>query len=314
MPPSRVDGIDEDSGQMSNEWATWADRLVGTPLQIAGILLGALVARWLLHRVIARVVAQASTRHEHRARGLGRAGAVLAEASGVAHERYVARTQTLGAVLRSVVTVTVTTIATLTIMATLGIPLAPLLASAGVGGVALGFGAQSLVKDFLSGIFMIVEDQYGVGDTIDTGSAIGVVEDITLRVTRVRDATGVIWYIRNGEIVRIGNRSQGWSTATVELAIALGEDHERVRQVLRDAVVSPLGSDPRLLDEPQIHTESIAHGALVLRVVVKCVPAEQLAVQREIRDLAKNALDKAGVQLALAPPGGWPGLPDGGRS
>ncbi len=296
------------------EWATWIDRLVGTPLQIVGILVAAVVARWLTHRLIGRVVAQASARHETRSRALGRAGAVLAEASGLAHERYVARTQTLGAVLRSVVTVAVTAVAALTIMATVGIPLAPLLASAGVGGVALGFGAQSLVKDFLSGVFMIVEDQYGVGDTIDTGSAIGVVEDITLRVTRIRDATGVIWYIRNGEIVRIGNRSQGWSTAAVEIPIALDEDHERARDVLHQGVVEVLQDDPRLLDATQVHTESIAHGALVLRIVAKCLPTEQQAVQREIRDLAKSALDAAGVQMAVATAGGWPGITGGGRS
>lgn len=296
------------------DWGVWVDRLVGTPLQIGGILLGAVVVRWLLHRLIRQGVTRACQRHERRdADRLGRAGGVLLEASGLAHERYVARTQTLGTVLRSVVTVLVTTIALLTVMATLGIPLAPLLASAGVGGVALGFGAQSLVKDFLSGIFMIVEDQYGVGDTIDTGEAIGVVEDITLRVTRLRDASGVVWYIRNGEIVRIGNRSQGWSTAAVEVPIGLGEDHEQAREVLQRALADLPESDERVLDEPQIHLESMMAGALTLKIVVKCVPTEHLMVQRDIRDRAKRALDAAGIEMAFAPPGGWPGA-GGGRS
>jgi small conductance mechanosensitive channel len=309
---------------MPVEWGVWADRLVGVPLQILGILLAALLVRWLLHRLIRRVVAQASARHERRdtdraVEGLRRAGTALVQASGLAHERYVARTQTLGAVLRSVVTVVVTTIALLTVMATLGIPLGPLLASAGVGGVALGFGAQSLVKDFLSGIFMIVEDQYGVGDTIDTGAAVGVVEDITLRVTRLRDATGVIWYIRNGEIVRIGNRSQGWSTASVEVPIALGASHLQAREVLRAALADLAETDDRVLDQPQVLTEAMAMGALVLRIVVKCVPTEYLDVQRDIRDRAKTALDAAGIEMAAAPVspiGGWPGAAGagGGRS
>ena len=127
----------------------------------------------------------------------------------------------MGAILKSTSTFVIFTLALLTVMATVGLPLGPLLASAGVGGVALGFGAQSLVKDFLSGIFMILEDQYGVGDVIDTGEAVGTVEDVTLRVTRLRDASGIVWYVRNGEIVRIGNRSQGWSTALVDIPVGL---------------------------------------------------------------------------------------------
>ena len=151
-------------------WQVTLDQLLGTPLQIFGIVLTAVIGRWLLHRLIRTVVKRATAQHTDRLRILrGRAGEALADASGLADERYVQRTQTVGAVLRSVVTIVVSTLAVLTIMATLGVPLAPLLASAGVGGVALGFGAQSLVRDFLSGIFMIVEDQYGVGDTIDTG-------------------------------------------------------------------------------------------------------------------------------------------------
>ena len=147
---------------------------------IVGILVGAVVLRWLMHRLIKRIVRTATERHAARTAAEGGRTAALLAASGLAHERYVQRTETMGAVLRSIVTIAVTTIAVLTIMATLNIPLGPLLASAGIGGVAVGFGAQSLVKDFISGVFMIVEDQYGVGDTIDTGEAVGVVEDVSL--------------------------------------------------------------------------------------------------------------------------------------
>ena len=199
----------------STSWAALFDRFVGPPMVIVGIALGAIVVRWLLHRLIKRIVRTATERHAARAAAEGGRTAALLAASGLADERYVQRTETMGAVLRSIVTIAVTTIATLTIMATLNIPLGPLLASAGIGGVAVGFGAQSLVKDFISGVFMIVEDQYGVGDTIDTGEAIGVVEDVSLRVTRLRDRSGVVWYVRNGEIVRIGNHSQGLSLITI---------------------------------------------------------------------------------------------------
>ena len=143
-----------------------------------------------------------------------RATRVLASATGALHERRRQRTETLGTVLRSLVTATVFSVAFVMILDELAIPIAPLLASAGVAGVALGFGAQSLVKDFISGVFMLVEDQYGVGDVIDTGEAIGTVEDVTLRVTRLRDGNGVVWYVRNGEIVRVGNRSQGSSSTS----------------------------------------------------------------------------------------------------
>ena len=163
--------------------------------------------------------------------------------------------------------------------------------------MALGFGAQSLVKDFLSGIFMIVEDQYGVGDVVDTGEAIGTVEDVTLRVTRLRDGSGVVWYVRNGEIVRIGNRSQGWATAMVDTQVAYDEDIDRAIGVMRE-VVHQMDQDPawegRLLEEPSVvGVESIAAGAVTVRIVAKCAPGEDFPLQRELRERVKVALDRA---------------------
>lgn len=288
------------------EWLVTLDRFLGPPLQIGGILVGALVGRWLLHRLIRSAVDRASERHAERIRLLpGRAGDILADASGLAHERYVQRTQTVGAVLRSVVTVVVASLAVLTIMATLGVPLAPLLASAGVGGVALGFGAQSLVRDFLSGIFMIVEDQYGVGDTIDTGEVIGQVEDVTLRVTRLRDRNGVTWYVRNGEIVRVGNQSQGWSTAAITVPFALDADVPAVTEVLRSALATLPETDERVLEPPSVVVESLSAGAITVRVSAKCVPTVHLDVQRDLRMLVKAALDKAGIAMAAPVSGPW---------
>ena len=163
---------------------------LGDPLMVVSTILAAVILRWVLNRSIARIVDVTIAKHDaRRERVPGRAGRVLAQATGLDHERHRQRTLTMGSLLRSIVTFVVTLVTVLTVMAIVGIPLGPLLASAGVGGVALGFGAQSLVKDFLSGIFMILEDQYGVGDVIDTGEAIGTVEEVTLRVTRLRDGS-----------------------------------------------------------------------------------------------------------------------------
>jgi small conductance mechanosensitive channel len=272
-------------------------------------ILAALVIRWLVLRSIGRVVRVTIARSDaRRAKEPGRAGRVLARATGLAHERHLQRTLTMGSLLRSMVTFVVGLILVLTVMAIIGIPLAPLLASAGVGGVALGFGAQSLVKDFLSGIFMILEDQYGVGDVIDTGEATGTVEEVTLRVTRLRDGTGVVWYIRNGEIVRIGNKSQGWATALVDIPVSYTENLDRVIPVIRD-VVHRLDSEPAwqevLLEEPNVvGVESISGNTVTIRVVVKTAPEQQYGVSREIRERVKAAFDEHGIKAPVMMPYG----------
>jgi small conductance mechanosensitive channel len=291
------------------------DWLVGTPLKVVITIGVAVVARWMLHRLISRIVAGATSRHAQRLAELPGARRALAVAIGVAHERHVQRTRTMGSLLRSVVTVFVATITILTVLALLDIPLAPLIASAGVGGVALGFGAQSLVKDFLSGVFMIIEDQYGVGDVVDTGEVIGTVEDVTLRITQLRDANGVTWYVRNGEIVRIGNRSQGWSTAIVDIPVAYDEDLERAKGIISD-VVAELAEDSswdeKLLEPPEVvGVESIVGGAVTIRVLAKTVAQENFAVQRELRERVKLAFQRDGVRspaaMPLLHPQTWPG-------
>nr|WP_257907209.1 mechanosensitive ion channel family protein [Janibacter limosus] len=187
-------------------------------------------------------------------------------------------------------------------------PLAPLLASAGVGGVALGFGAQALVRDYLSGIFMILEDQYGVGDFIDTGEAVGTVEEVTLRVTRLRDLDGVVWHVRNGEIIRIGNRSQGWSTVMVDLPFSYGEDVDRVIGIITDAV-SRMKDDGHwsevLRETPSVlGVETITAGTVTVRVFATCTPNENWGIQREIRRRVKEAFDREGIAGPPVSPGG----------
>jgi Small-conductance mechanosensitive channel len=290
--------------------------LIGPSLTIAGTLVGAILLRWVLHRAVDRIVANALTRAaRNETQTPRRATRILAQATGLDEERKTQRAATMGAILKSSSTFVIFTLALLTVMATVGLPLGPLLASAGVGGVALGFGAQSLVKDFLSGIFMILEDQYGVGDVIDTGEAIGTVEDVTLRVTRLRDPSGIVWYVRNGEIVRIGNRSQGWSTAVVDIPVGYSESLETVLPLIRKVVHELDDSEDwktRLLEEPVVAgVESMIGGVVTVRVIAKCAPNESFPVSREIRERVKAAFDGAGIRApqVMPPYGGGPGAP-----
>ncbi len=285
---------------MTEVWNWFVD----APLQIVVTLVVALVLRFVAHKAISKWVALAERRHERRLAGVhgltGFAERALAQAAGLDHERYVQRTRTIGSVLRSIVTATIGGIALLTIMAIMGIPLAPLLASAGVGGVALGFGAQSLVKDFLSGVFMILEDQYGVGDVIDTGGLVGTVEDVSLRVTRLRDGDGVAWYVRNGEILRLGNKSQGWSMALVDIPVSYEEPIEKALAIVRSVAdgFEPQGRwEGKLLERPNVvGVESMAGGVVTIRIVAKCAPGANFDVQRELREAVKAAFDKEGVK------------------
>lgn len=230
----------------------------------------------------------------------------LRAAAGLDDERRRQRAATMGSLLRSITTVAIVIVATLTIAAQCGIQLGPIMASAGVAGVALGFGAQSLVKDYLSGIFMIFEDQYGVGDVIDTGEAIGTVEEVTLRITRLRDANGVVWYVRNGEIVRVANRSQGWSTSLVDIPVAYDSDIHTVTHVLED-VVDALEADPewseKLIERPNVAgVESVAGGTMTFRIIAKTAPNENFGVSRELRRRSVMALEDAGVKGPPAQP------------
>lgn len=304
--PSTPIDIPEEALPSSMTWSAFAEWAVGPPLRILLIIAFAVALRWLVHRAISSVERRAEEQideHQDEKRGLRR---VFDAATGLQNERRRQRTATLGSLLRSVSTFVIGIIAGLTIMAELGLPLGPLLASAGVGGVALGFGAQSLVKDFLSGVFMVIEDQYGVGDVIDTGEAIGTVEEVGLRITRLRDATGVVWFIRNGEIIRIGNRSQGWSMASIDIPVHNAEDPVRVMEVLEE-VSAQIAGDPEfadvLIEPPSVAgVESVAGGVMTLRVFAKCRPNEQWGLQREFRERAKVALDAAGIQGPSVPP------------
>lgn len=276
---------------------SWPD----TPIAIAIVILGSLVVHWLLNHGIKIVVEHTIRRSEARRRGeTSRAERLLARAAGLTSERHRQRAATIGSLLRSLSAFVIVSIAIMTIMSMVGIPLAPLLTSAGVGGIALAFGAQSLVKDFLSGFFMIAEDQYGVGDWIDTGTVQGTVEEVGLRITRIRDGNGMVWYIRNGEITRIGNVSQGWSTSTIDIPVAYDEDPEKVMDLLR-RVVEQIDASPewkeQLLESPSVlGIDSIKGGQLTFQISIKSPPNQQWGVAREIRERAQQELTRAGVR------------------
>lgn len=235
---------------------------------------------------------------------------MLGHATGLANARAEQRTRTLGSLLRSISAVVITVVVGLTVLSILGIPLAPLLASAGVGGIALAFGAQSLVKDYLTGIFMIVEDQFGVGDIITIGDITGTVQEVTLRVTRIQDGSGMIWYVRNGEVLKVGNLTQGHSTGTVDIPVAYDSDPEAVLTILREVAAS-VGGDPEfaagLVEPPNVlGVNEITAGAMTFQVVVKALPNQQYGALRAIRERAQVALTAAGIKgpAVLPPPKG----------
>jgi small-conductance mechanosensitive channel len=190
-------------------------------------------------------------------------------------------------------------------LGTLGINLAPLIAGAGIVGVAVGFGAQNLVRDFLSGIFMLLEDQYGVGDVIDVGEATGTVEGVGLRTTRVRDVDGILWHVPNGEIQRVGNKSQGWSRALLDIEVAYSNEISTAMRVIKQ-VADELWRDdetfaPLILEEPEVWgVEELGPNGVRVRLVVKTRPLEQWKVARELRARIKSAFDREGVRLPVA--------------
>jgi len=229
-----------------------------------------------------------------------RTGVAFLDTGPVPGVRRVLRAETIGAVLRSLVAVMIWATALLMILDTLSVNLAAIGIGVSIIGVAVGFGSQSLVRDFLSGLFMLIEDQYGVGDVIDTGVANGTVEGLSLRTTRLRDIEGVVWHVPNGEIRRVGNKSQQWSRAILDVAIAYDSDLGVAEAAIQSAADS-LASDPEfesiVMGPPEVlGVEQITNNQVVIRLGVKTKPLEQWRVARELRARVKTALDDAGIR------------------
>lgn len=293
--PSSSGLTQEDLVQHANAFARW---FLGTGVRLAVILLVGALALLAL-RVVIRSVTQ------HIVEGADDTGSSLLRRVGpLASARRAQRARTVGSVLRSTATIVVGTLVFLLVLDTLGMNIAPFIASAGIVGVAVGFGAQSLVKDFLSGVFMLLEDQYGVGDVVDVGpgaGTVGTVEAVGLRVTKIRDSAGTLWYVPNGTMTRVGNKTQGWAKAVVEVSVDYFADLDEVRGLLTEAAAR-VAADPvigtYLQGAPTVTgIEDVTFDAVTLRLSVTTAPAMQWDVARELRVAVREVLTRAGIPL-----------------
>ncbi|BCJ70594.1 mechanosensitive ion channel protein MscS [Catellatospora sp. IY07-71] len=274
------------------------------PLRIIVIIIVAMIARALLNHTINKIVGRtAQGKVPTMLRPIReKIPASVVNATSVFPERRRQRAEAIGSVLKSMVTVGVFSVAFLIVLSEFDINVGPLIASLGIAGVALGFGAQSLVKDLIAGLFMLLEDQYGVGDVIDTGEAVGVVESVGLRTVTIRDGRGVIWYVRNGEIIRIGNKSQGWATVMIDVPIGF-VGVEEATSVLRQAV-DTFAHDPEwaadFVEPPQVlGVENISVDGAVIRTVCKTSADRQWDLQREMRRRLTEALEASGIAAQM---------------
>jgi len=269
--------------------------------QVILIFVLAAVAVLVIKRLIRRAVASAS---EPRSTAVGRRRSLAegGQTQATVSVRRVQRSEALGALASSVVSVIIWAVALLILLSTaFGISLAPLLAGAGILGVAIGFGAQGLVSDFLAGIFMLAEDQFGVGDIVDVGDASGVVEGVSLRTTRIRDVTGTLWHVPNGQIARVGNMSQEWARALLDIGVAYGTDIDAASELIL-TIASDMAHEEDyqeiFLDEPEIWgVENLGSDSVDIRLVVKTQPGQQYAIARELRRRIKNGFDAAEVEI-----------------
>lgn len=272
---------------------------LATPIQVAAIIVGAIVLRWILLLVIKRVVNRVVTgvKKKHNVDDTRELSA-----SPLAAVRVVQRTRSLGSVFGNAVTGIIVVISVLLIFFIVfpGATGAFALITAAVG-AGLGFGAQNIVKDVLNGIFIVGEDQLGIGDVVDLGLATGVVEDVGIRVTQVRDVNGTLWFVRNGEILRLGNMSHGWARVIIDLAVPYDADVDAIQERIL-AVATELSEASkwkyRIIEKPALWgIESISAEAIVVRLVVKTRSSAKDDVARELRLRLKRALDEMGVRL-----------------
>lgn len=305
LPPSAVCRFvfeQTDNGTL----ASASETLATTGLRILLIIGIAWAVRRVVRRNSSRVINLIITRQEAADQELAdRADPDLSEEQRIElslrRERARQRSSTLGQVLASIVSVLVVFIAGLMILSELGVNLAPIIAGAGIVGIALGFGAQQMVKDFLAGIFIIIEDEYGVGDVVDTGHATGVVERMSLRVTQLRDVNGTVWYVPNGEIQRVGNLSQLWARAVLDIDVAYDTDLDSAADALL-RVANELWRerlpDRTIIAKPEFWgVEHFGADAVTLRLVVKTEPTEQWATARELRGRIKREFDRVGIEI-----------------
>ena len=292
--------------------ASAAEWLVQKPLTIAAILAVAWVLSRLARRVIKRTISELIDRREQAARAANdqelagiellpgfaaRRLEALAQSSARSRQRSV----TLIAVLSSLASGTIWIMAVLIAFGEVGINLGPLIAGAGIAGIALGFGAQSLVRDFLAGIFIIIEDQYGVGDVVDVGDATGTIELVSMRTTRLRDLNGVLWVVPNGEIRRVGNMSQLWSRSVLDIGVAYDTDLDQAMSAIKevaDDLWRANREEATIIEEPEIWgIQALGDSAVTIRLAVKTDPSEQWKISRLLNKAIKERLDAEGIEI-----------------
>lgn len=301
-----------------DELVLWLVGSVIEPLLVVlSVLLGAGIFLRFVRRALRKVVDRAKEPRSVLPGPLAVMTDEDVESARAESARRSQRANALGTLAESVLRVVVWGLAVLTALGTVGINLGPLIAGAGVLGVAVGFGAQGIVRDFLSGVLMLVEDQYGVGDVIDAGAASGVVEEVSLRTTRIRDVNGTVWHIPNGSITRVGNMTQEWSRMLVDVDVAYATDVDEAIEVLRgvlDRFQEREDVRERLLDDPMEvwGVTDLGDSSVVIRVVAKTVPGQHWALGRLFRQFVKRELDAAGIEIPFPQRTVWHrGLPSG---
>lgn len=306
MPPHSPSAIvaPTQAGPFVDWFAQHTSTIISGLIGAAVIVVFALVLRFVAGRLIAHLVRRAVRSHQRLNQARTRAGKLVkrpAQDPADQQARQSQRAETVGSVLGSIASFVIYGVAFVMILGEFGINLAPILASAGVVGLAIGFGAQSLVRDFLAGLFMMTEDQFGVGDVVDVGEAVGTVEAMTLRVTKIRDLDGGLWHVRNGEIHRVCNMNQNWSNSVVDIPLDYSVDLPHARSVIEESL-REFGEDPefepQILEKPELSgVVGIGKGAVTMRVVIKTQPGAQWALGRAVRAHLKHRFDREGIQV-----------------
>ncbi len=268
--------------------------LLDGPLAILLIVVAAAVASVVARRYVRRTVRRLiSPEGTATARRLGRFSRP--------DPRRSSRATSISNVVGSTLTVLIWTVALILIIGELGFDLGPFIAGAGIAGVALGFGAQSLVKDCIAGLFMLIEDQYGIGDVVDLGEAVGEVEAVTLRTTVLRGIDGTVWHVPNGEVKRVGNKSQLWSVAVVDVEVAYDSDLDQTRELMLSTAREVTTSEEwkaDVLEEPTVlGVEALGADGITMRMIIKTSPGSQWALQRQLRESFKSSFDAAGIEI-----------------
>ena len=280
--------------------------LVDKPLAILGIIVGAFIVGKLARRLVKLLVRRLGRRRASRGPGLVRrhTPAALRDTGELLSTRADQRIEALAVALAGATSFVVWLVAALAVLHVLGVRLGPLLTGAGLIGVALGFGAQSLIRDFIAGVFILVEDQFGVGDWVDLGDVTGAVEAVTLRATRIRSVDGTVWHLSNGQIQRAGNMSQHWSRALLDVQIALDSDIDRAREAMKRVADELWQENHAIIEEPEVWgVQSLGPAGITIRLVAKTLPLEQWRITRLLRERIKAELDREGIDVP--PPTPW---------